>query len=85
VDAPGRYRAVDWLVERLQEAVIVKFELPLTRDVHKVVVLTDEDSGSNEHMAYRIELDTDSGRWLIEGDHDGGPIITAPNGHKEIV
>lgn len=41
--------------------------------IKRVEILTDEDSGSREHCAYRIVVETEKGRCEITGCHDMGP------------
>ena len=39
-----------------------------------------EGEYANEFCSYRIEIETDEGRWVIDGCHDCGPDVSMPDG-----
>ncbi len=63
----------------MTESFDIRGELKFKPRLVGINIFTDEDAGSDEHMAYRIVIQTTIGDVVICGNHDGGPDLTCDN------
>ena len=61
------------------------FEIP-PQDVQSIKVMTGDDvqagAQAGEYNAFRIEIKTAAGTWVVEGCHDMEATVYDPNGNE---